>query len=166
MDLLGRLVRSYGALWWLLIDEEHQVRILSILKTLPIAIEISTPPMTFGIIHAELPKSITSWQTLLRLLEKRDWRTIQSALEGRSRLTSQNTTPISGIDYVFSGHTIVPAVRALGNSVFLDTGAVLSVRGSHHLSILNVASTFSGTHTSATIRTSRIRVYGNPATKI
>ncbi|WP_371365336.1 metallophosphoesterase [Pseudomonas sp. QL9] len=166
MNLLGRLVRDYGAWWWLLIDEEQQVKILNSLNPLPISIEISTPQMTLGIVHAELPKSITYWQTFLSLLEKRDQRTIQSALEGRSRLTSQNATTISGIDYIFSGHTIVPAITALGNSVFLDTGAVFSGRGAHHLSILNVASAFTDTYASPTIRTDRIRVYGNPATEI
>jgi serine/threonine protein phosphatase 1 len=42
---------------------------------------------------------------------------------GRRRIASQDTTPVTGIDAVAVGHTIVPEPVRLGNVHYLDTGA-------------------------------------------
>ena len=42
---------------------------------------------------------------------------------GRSRITSKDQTPVTGIDAVVVGHTIVQEPAWLGNVHYIDTGA-------------------------------------------
>ena len=89
------------------------------LATLPLTITLPCRAQTVGICHAEYTG--LTWQT-----RKQNHAALtQEMIWGRSRLHRQNSAPIAAVDWVFSGHTVVPDIQILGNSVFIERGAYL-----------------------------------------
>jgi serine/threonine protein phosphatase 1 len=89
------------------------------LKYLPITITLPCQNYQVGICHAEFNNQ--HWGDRYDAPDE----TIIEWLWGRSRIKANNTKIINGVDWVFSGHTIVPDVTTLGNSVFIERGAYL-----------------------------------------
>ncbi len=87
------------------------------LDQLPFTLTVEHPQGKIGICHAQY--SLPHWEDRLNAdrEERTDW------LWGRSRLRSVEPGPVGGIDWLFHGHTIVPEVKRVANSVFLDCGA-------------------------------------------
>lgn len=88
-------------------------RLEAALPHLPYAREIEVEGRRVGLVHAEPPA---------------DWAQIEQAdterlLWGRDRIARCDTTPVTGIDMVVVGHTIVEAPLTLGNVHYIDTGA-------------------------------------------
>lgn len=73
-----------------------------------------------GICHAEY--QALNWSDRLTANDE----FLIQLLWGRTRIAGQNKVLVRGIDYVFSGHTVVPKVQVLGNSVFIDRGVYLN----------------------------------------
>ncbi len=90
-----------------------------LLNFLPITITLPCQQYTVGVCHAEYNEP--HWGDRYDANED----TAIEWLWGRTRLKMQNSQKIKGIDWVFSGHTIVPDVKTLGNSVFIERGAYL-----------------------------------------
>jgi serine/threonine protein phosphatase 1 len=89
------------------------------LKYLPITITLPCQDYQVGICHAEYTDA--HWGDR----HNADDDATINYLWGRTRLKSHNNQPINGVDWVFSGHTIVSDVKTLGNSVFIERGAYL-----------------------------------------
>jgi serine/threonine protein phosphatase 1 len=86
---------------------------------LPFVIEIGD----VGIIHAEVPLEMKSWDELLDSVEKQDIDTLESLTWERQRITKNVNEKIEGIRKIFCGHSIVEEVKEMENHIFIDTGA-------------------------------------------
>ncbi|RTR04994.1 metallophosphoesterase [Halomonas nitroreducens] len=113
------LWRINGGAWALdkSLDEVRRV-LEAALQHLPYAREVRVGERRIGMVHAEPPA---------------DWSGIEECdrhalVWGRERIRRGDTTPVTGIDAVVVGHTIVEAPRVLGNVHYLDTGAFLTGR--------------------------------------
>lgn len=108
-----------GGGWALHEEREALVRLLTAaLRRLPYAREIAVDGRRIGLVHAEPPE---------------DWRRLgeadrQALVWARRRITRCDTTPVSGIDAVVVGHTIVREPVTLGNVHYIDTGAFATGR--------------------------------------
>jgi len=105
---------------WVLDQPEIQLQNWSsVLQYLPLTITFPCQGRSIGICHAEFNGH--HWDQRLTAKDE----AIMEWLWGRTRLKSGNNSPVEGIDWVFSGHTIVPDVKTIGNSVFIERGAYL-----------------------------------------
>lgn len=96
---------------------------------LPFAIEFETKAGTFGVVHADIPFGM-DWQTFKQKLEENDPDVLYTAVMGRERVNTGNTSGVSGLVREFSGHTAqTEGVTKLGNCFIVDTGAVYKVPG-------------------------------------
>ena len=89
------------------------------LAQLPLTLTLDCRGQTLGVCHAEYSGADWGQRTAASDQQVVEW------LWGRSRLKLHNNLPIEGVDWVFSGHTVVPEVQILGNSVFIERGAYL-----------------------------------------
>lgn len=87
------------------------------MRYLPYAREVQVGDKRVGIVHAEPP---SDWG---RLYIGADDHLRQEMVWGRSRIKSEDATPVKGIDAVVVGHTILPEPTTLGNVHYIDTGA-------------------------------------------
>ncbi|MEJ2042070.1 MAG: metallophosphoesterase [Reinekea sp.] len=113
-----------GGKWSLGQPKDELTKWAESLTKLPLTISLPCQNHNIGICHAEYVQP--HWDQ--RYLET------ENLIWGRSRLHKNNETWIDGVDWVFSGHTIVPDVRKLGNSVFIERGAYLN----HDLTLINL----------------------------
>ncbi|MDV6319198.1 metallophosphoesterase [Chromohalobacter sp. HP20-39] len=96
---------------------EAQTMLQQALPCMPYAREVLVAGKRLGIVHAEPPS---------------DWNDVatpsQDLLWGRMRIRRGDGTPVSGIDAVVVGHTIVERPMWLGNVHYIDTGAFTTGR--------------------------------------
>ena len=115
-----------GGGWWRQITPDQQCRFLEILPQLPIAIEIVTAGGRVGVVHADIPKTLT-WQAFGRALAYDD-QVVMHALWSRDRLFKAQRAgvgdSVEGIDTAIFGHTPLTDVCHFGNLFYIDTGAV------------------------------------------
>jgi len=103
-----------GGTWALEHDIGLRALVNDVMDRLPLAIEIETESGSVGVIHAD----VTSGQWG-EFNEQRDvW-----SRERIERPFGKSSGPVSGIDTVYVGHTILNAIARLENVVYLDTGA-------------------------------------------
>ncbi|WP_163558622.1 metallophosphoesterase [Halomonas sp. NO4] len=93
-------------------------RLEAALARLPLAREVVVAGKRLGIVHAEPPSDWAQVETA-----DADEALAHQLVWGRRRIARQDTTPVTGIDAVAVGHTIVPVPVQLGNVHYLDTGA-------------------------------------------
>lgn len=85
---------------------------------LPLAIEVETDYGLVGICHAEPPKD---WESLY----SHPYEEEQRVLWGRTRVKAPNSDwHVKNIAYTIHGHTPLTTAVKIGNSFFIDTGAV------------------------------------------
>lgn len=116
-----------GGVWNFLNPFDAQQDLAEAFKALPVAIEVKVgedndKPLKVGIVHADFLGS--DWDA--------HWRDVQEGLRivhepaflwGRTRIKLNIKTPVVGVQWLFCGHTPVQEVKALGNVVYIDTGA-------------------------------------------
>lgn len=113
-----------GMEWVRTIDTATRLEIAAKLRVLPVVIEIETDRGTVGLVHAEVPIGM-DWATFLEKIEDGDEATISSALEGRKRIKSGDSSGVMGVGRLFVGHTIQwGGIQRLGNIYAVDTGAI------------------------------------------
>lgn len=127
--LIETIAEQTDALWsrWLLnggswVLEQPEIQLqdwADTLKYLPVTITIPVNDSTVGICHAEFNEPHWADRYDAEDVSFIEW------LWGRTRLKAENETKVAGVDWVFSGHTIVPDIKTLGNSVFIERGAYL-----------------------------------------
>lgn len=108
-----------GGSWVLQTSEAEQKFWQQQLEQLPLTITLACLDQTIGVCHAEYTSA--QWQDR----QQADDQEAQSWLWGRSRLKIENAARIAGVDWVFSGHTVVQDTQVLGNQVFIERGAYL-----------------------------------------
>lgn len=119
-------VKHNGMGWWLNVTPEQRAEILDAFAQLPLVLEVDTPRGKVGLLHAEVPRGMP-WAEFIQKIEAGDPLTRHSALWGRSRAKTNDTSGVSGIDRVFVGHTPHSSgVRQMGNIFVVDTGAVFA----------------------------------------
>ncbi|WP_236645368.1 metallophosphoesterase [Aidingimonas lacisalsi] len=89
------------------------------MQHLPYAREVPIGKWRVGIVHAEAPSDWSDVSSPDEALQQR-------MVWGRSRIERRDTRPITGIDTVVVGHTIVRQPVWLGNVLYIDTGAFLT----------------------------------------
>ena len=110
--------------------------VFNLIGQLPLLIQVGNGPDAIGVVHAQLP--MRNWDQNLARLERVKklayWQQLPEdslfdcLLTGRECLFNIQQNPehehaVDGIDWVFSGHTIVEQPVRAGNQLWLDTGA-------------------------------------------
>lgn len=125
-DLGNYLVNGGG--WFLSLDESRQQLVASVLDTLPVCIEVDTDDGAVGIVHADIGGN--DWEFFTSLLtddamsNNRKKAVLESALWCRDRIQGHRDGSIHGLHAMYVGHTPVKQATALGNVIYVDTGAV------------------------------------------
>lgn len=130
----ARTHKRNGGEWFYRLDEDERAAYARLFLKLPIAIEAHYRGKTYGLVHADVYGN--DWNTFKQALLKFNGRSdgqrsvADVALWSRSRLRDwftgfnhDNHAPISGIDQVYVGHTIVDQPFAIHNINYIDTGA-------------------------------------------
>lgn len=123
-----------GMTWFLNENASERAKILESLSNLPLVIEIDNHRGLVGLVHAEVPLSM-SWADFKEKIAQGNSQVIETALWGRKRLTHEIQEDIDGLGRLYVGHTVQAHVKKLGNVVAIDTGAVFN----QHLSMVNIA---------------------------
>lgn len=134
-------VNYNGGEWWRKIPEHYHDRIRSVVKRLPLAIEINTRSGRIGIVHADIPSGM-SWRDFINQLAN-DADVRDQALWSRSRFKQLQlmgrTQPVEGIDMVIFGHTPVNQPLQQSNICYIDTGATyVTDKNLGHLTMLEI----------------------------
>ncbi|WP_454863074.1 metallophosphoesterase [Pseudomonas hormoni] len=121
---IGRHMRNGGE-WFYKLSTFAQLKIVTALKALPVAIELElSNGEQIGIIHAEVDDD---WRDDVAALtglrgEAAFMDAKKTALYSRLKFQTQNKTIIKGMHKVFVGHTTVANVTEMGNTIYMDTG--------------------------------------------
>jgi len=133
VEILQWAAKRNGFSWWLDTPTDTREAILAAVRDLPLVIEVDTPRGTVGLVHAEVPIGM-EWSPFLQKLAAGDERVIESALWGRTRLNSGDTSGVIGIGRLFVGHTPQwEGMRRLANIYAVDTGATFAELGREDL---------------------------------
>ncbi|MBI6882472.1 metallophosphoesterase [Pseudomonas putida] len=95
---------------------------------LPFALEVAGKDgSVYGVVHGECPTF--EWKRFTDILEHDENpvtfdQVATAAIWMRTRIDFRDETPVSGIDLIFVGHSPVDKPIQLGNTLYLDTGAV------------------------------------------
>ena len=117
-----------GGGWFLGLDENRQQLVASVLDTLPVCIEVDTDDGPVGIVHADIAGN--DWGFFTGLLQdhslsnNRKKAVLESALWCRERIQGKRGGYVDGLHAMYVGHTPVKTATALGNVIYVDTGAV------------------------------------------
>ena len=118
-----------GGAWWLELSEGEQNEWRETFRQLPLAMEIETANGRIGVVHADVPPSL-SWENFTALLELGDHNALFYAIWSRVRLQENNTAPVEGqVERIYCGHTPTRQQVQMGNLHYIDTGAVYSRDG-------------------------------------
>lgn len=132
-----------GGAWNISNPRELQCEIAETLSALPLGIELETDAGLVGIVHAECP--FNDWGKFRAALNdvtisRSDLDRIEAIAQwARTRIDYGDTEPVKGVHALVVGHTPVEAPVALGNVIYIDTGAWK--RGQYHPFTLLDAST-------------------------
>ena len=114
-------MQANGGMWYFDLDYQEQEYYATILDQLPYGIEvINKDDQRVGIVHADCP--FNSWDEFKNSkLQDGDkaW-----CLWSRHAIRKKYSVNFIGIDKLYVGHTPLNEVTILGNTVFIDTGAV------------------------------------------
>lgn len=117
--------RANGGAWMMALDRETQLEVSHALGALPVAIELETQHGLVGIVHAECP--FDDWHAFTAKLEDDSLpsgylsKMIDAAQWARERINSGNDSMVAGVRAVVVGHTPMPQMTSLGNTLFIDT---------------------------------------------
>jgi serine/threonine protein phosphatase 1 len=133
-DLDPTLYVANGGAWAVSNPVDQRNILASAFAALPIAIEIETEAGLVGVVHAACPApSWTEFAEALRVLEAEPdlmetmpaLSLIASAIWSRDRFQTMDDSIVEGVRAVVVGHTPMDTMSALGNTLFIDTGAWL-----------------------------------------
>lgn len=118
-----------GGQWFFHIQDFMQPAYVDYLGSLPVLIEIKTSFGKVGIVHAE--PYILNWDILKSEVMREDENTLQGCIWSRTKVRSKSVEIVKNIDKVYCGHTVLDksiVPYTLGNTVYLDSGAVFGGR--------------------------------------
>lgn len=114
--LHGENINSWelnGGKWGRDLDDGQMRKCLSVLREMPVAIDVKTEKGLIGIVHAQ---------------PSRDWNNISSKDEelmilwGTDKIKKNQDWYCDNIDHVYCGHYTLESPETLGNVTFIDTG--------------------------------------------
>ena len=116
-----------GGGWFLALPDDRQKLFADVFSSLPYTLDVETDAGLVGIVHAECCGP--SWPAFLDALDNppsnnKLRHAVEVALWSRERVTHRDCSRVDGVDVVIVGHTPVSRVGALGNVLYVDTGAV------------------------------------------
>ena len=125
-DVMDFFIDRYSMEWIRNVEQEQIDLMLEIFARLPLVIEVPTERGMVGMVHGEVPIGM-AWGEFLAAIEAHDSEVMESALEGRKRIVSNNTSGVPGVDRLFVGHTPQRGgAKRYGNVYAIDTGAIFN----------------------------------------
>lgn len=125
-EVLDVFVRMFHMEWVRTVEPAQMETILALFCKLPVAMEIPTERGLVGLVHGEVPIGM-NWADFTQKLAQGDLNVMESALEGRKRINSNNQSGVQGIDRLFVGHTPQRGgAKRFGNVYAVDTGAIFN----------------------------------------
>jgi serine/threonine protein phosphatase 1 len=116
-----------GGAWWKHTPVEQQQEIRQAIAELAIAFEVATGNGRVGIVHADIPNTM-SWQQFVQNIHHNS-ECKEYALWSRNRFrrirTLGTANSLQGIDHVVFGHSPTPQVIRMAHIHYIDTGAAL-----------------------------------------
>lgn len=125
--IVDQLWRCNGGAWWQELFDERRKEFAEEVAALPYMVEIITPTMRVGIVHAQLPTK--NWDECVELVGEGRQDIIDDMMWGRDRVQRNISDIVEDVDYVFCGHTIQKTPKLFGNHWFIDTGAFVRYWG-------------------------------------
>ena len=115
-----------GGEWFTTKGAEEQLKFVVAFEKMPTLIELKTKAGMVGIVHAECIEN--NWGlTKDEVLAKSDW-AFQATLWERSKINYKDLADVKGVRAVVVGHTPLRDPLVLGNTYYIDTGAVFGKR--------------------------------------
>ncbi|WP_020396560.1 metallophosphoesterase [Thiolinea disciformis] len=144
-DVKDNWIVNNGGEWWKDIPPALHERIRTVVSDLPLAFEIMTALGRVGVVHADIPPTL-SWSRFVTLLSS-EKEVFEQALWSRHRFRNMQLTgrlqPILGIDLVIFGHTPVSKPIQNSNICYIDTGAAYpNEKSLGHLTLAEIHPTF------------------------
>jgi serine/threonine protein phosphatase 1 len=122
--------------WALNETEEMREVFCAAFEKLPIALEIMTAEGPVGFVHGDVPEGM-DWSVFKKNILADDLQVLKTAIWSRDRIETGNDSGVAGALRVFFGHTTVSGgPKALGNCLFIDTGAIYKFMDENHQSDL------------------------------
>ena len=118
---MASLHAQHGGKWFYQLSIEQQKQIIEKLKRVPLLLEVTYQNKKYGFVHADI--DVNDWEKFKIAIQSQSR---ESALWGRGRIKNRRSlkySKVSGIDYIFLGHTVVECVTQKDNCYYLDTGA-------------------------------------------
>lgn len=109
-------IRNGGA-WFVGLAADMQRAIAEVFSKLPLAIDVETRAGRIGIVHTEV---MGDWDAFTASVANVDGPVAISALWGRKRFQSRDTTAVRGVAAVYVGHQMVSPIGRLGNTLYID----------------------------------------------
>lgn len=123
-----------GGHWFGKLNETQQYVYVEEFQKLPYAIEVETDAGLIGIVHAECP--INDWNALRDGFRGDEFEYFQeNCLWSRNRIQNKDDSIVENVHMIYVGHTPVKNPVVLGNTVYIDTGAVFG----RELTILEIS---------------------------
>lgn len=113
-----------GGTWMIDLPPKKQFEVSEQLKKLPLMIEVETKYGLIGVVHAEVYGG--DWNYCKENIHRRQVK--QQVLWNRDKISFEDRSYVSGIDYVVVGHTPLTKPTRMGNVFYIDTGAVFGKR--------------------------------------
>ena len=125
-EVLDVFIRMFHMEWVRTVEPSQMETILALFRKLPVAMEIPTERGLVGLVHGEVPIGM-NWADFTQKLAQGDPDVMESALEGRKRINSNNQSGVQGVDRLFVGHTPQRGgAKRFGNVYAVDTGAIFN----------------------------------------
>ena len=126
----GKMFRNWtdgnGGEWWFDFDEVRRAELRTALRKLPYVLEVETAEGMVGIVHADVPRSMT-WQRFRDLIGDHDPDACLFAIWSREwyyKHGYQRNWAVEGVSFTVCGHTPVDDVVRLANRYYIDTACV------------------------------------------
>lgn len=123
-----------GGAWFFALFEQDKIEYVEAFEDLPYVIEVETESGLVGIVHAG---SSRNWGNFKSAIESGDEHTTNEAMWTRTKIKVKDAMDIQGVTRVYVGHTPLHKVTELGNTTYIDTGAVYGEDGGF-LTVLKV----------------------------
>ena len=114
-----------GGAWFVTLTDSERDEVAAALDDLPIIIQVGD----VGILHAEPPKYLSTWQDIIDQKDSEHCR--ETLIWGRSRVLipfdiNNKANQIAGISKIYVGHTVTLKPITKGNIRWIETGVWMS----------------------------------------
>lgn len=111
---------AHGGYWLAEMPQDHRRYVADLLDRLPYAMEVKVGEWRVGIIHADVVGC--DWDRTIAKLHEPHYQV--QVTWSRERLRKHIDMPVKGVDALIVGHCVVESPVRMGNTYWIDTGAV------------------------------------------